>query len=244
MRGHLAAKPCALNTVRAVAVAGAVLISGIATAANAGTLTQVTSWGTLDPGCTFEHASCASDPAFTPSFGGYRAGGQVSWGNPLNPLAPFMFDTSAFTSISSIQLSVLVVGFWQEYTGNIDPTQLNLGPGGGVPNNGQIGDYLAIDGVPFAPFLGMTDGRDTATFDLTTALAPGPHTFTVVAYDDPPGPWDEGWAGVDVATLTVTGETAGSVPEPAAVALFACGLATLGSMRRRRAAIGQSRHDR
>jgi len=49
-----------------------------------------------------------------------------------------------------MQLQVVVVGFWIN-TGNIDKTK------------GQLGDFLAIDGVPFAPFLGMTDGRDTST---------------------------------------------------------------------------------
>src|SRR3974390_660632 len=108
-------------------VVAAVAASGIA--AGAVPLTQVTTWGTLDPGCTNEHASCAADPAFSPSTGGYRAGGAVSWGDPLNPSNPFMFDTSAFSSITSITLNVLVVGFYQGYPGNINPS---LGP---------VGDY-------------------------------------------------------------------------------------------------------
>ncbi len=186
-------------------------------AALASPLTSVTTWGTLDPGCTSEHATCATDPAFSPSSGGYRAGGSVSWGDPLNPASPFVFDTSAFGSISSITLEVLVVGFYPPYQGNIDSS-------GGQ----QIGNYLAIDGTPFAPFLNMTDGRDTRVFDLTGVLSPGSHTFSVVAYQ-PPGPNYEGWAGVDIAKLTVVGDTeVSAVPVPAAAPLLATGLGVLG----------------
>lgn len=196
-----------------------VMAIAIAGSASATTLTQVFNWGTLDPGCTSEHAVCANDYAFTPSdgvtYGGYRAGGSVSWS--------FNFDTSAFSSISGITMDVLVVGFWEGYTGNADP------------KNGQIGDYFALDGVPFAPFLGVTDGRDHGIFDLTTSLSPGPHTFSVVAFDDPPGPNYEGWAGVDVATLTVTGESANSpVPEPGTLLLLSTGLAGIAGAARRR----------
>jgi hypothetical protein len=62
-------------------------------------------------------------------------------------------------------MDVLVVGFFQGFTANIDPSR------------GQIGDYFAIDGVPFAPFLNVTDGRDHGIFGLTGNLTPGPHTF-------------------------------------------------------------------
>ena len=176
--------------------------------ARANSLTQVTTFGTLDPGCTFEMAVCANDFAFTPSdghtFGGYRIGGSVSWN--------FNFDPLAFTSISKITMDVLVVGFFQGFTANIDPAK------------GQIGDYFAIDGVPFAPFLNVTDHRDHGIFDLTTELSPGPHTFSVVAFDIPPGPNLEGWAGVDIATLTVTGESAGPVPESGTYEMLLIGM--------------------
>ncbi len=179
--------------------------------ASADSLTQVVTFGTIDPGCTFEHANCADDFAFTPSdghsFGGYRQGGSVSWN--------FNFNTSAFTSISKITMDVLVVGFFQGFTANIDPAK------------GQIGDYFASDGVPFAPFLNVTDGRDHGIFDLTTSLAAGPHTFSVVAFSEPPGPNLEGWAGVDIATLTVTGQSAGPVPESATNEMLLVGLGLL-----------------
>ncbi len=178
--------------------------------ARADSATQVITFGTLDPGCTFEHADCANDFAFTPSdghtFGGYRIGGNVSWN--------FNFDPSAFTSISKITMDVLVVGFFQDYTGNIDPAK------------GQIGDYFAIDGVPFAPFLNVTDHRDHGIFDLTTSLTPGPHTFSVVAFDFP-GPDIEGWAGVDIATLTIIGQSAGPVPEPGTCEMLLIGVGLL-----------------
>ncbi len=108
-------------------------------------------------------------------------------------------------------MDVLVVGFFQGFTANIDPAI------------GQIGDYFAIDGVPFAPFLDVTDGRDHGIFDLTTSLSAGPHTFSVVAFSDPPGPNLEGWAGVDIATLAVTG-----VSEPKLYDLLLAGLGLLG----------------
>ncbi len=190
--------------------------SGLSLAVNlpayAGPVTQVTHWGTVDPGCTNEWAACATDPAFTPPTGGYRAGGSVSWS--------FSFDRSGFSSVSSIQLDVLVVGFWGSYPGNIDAAA------------GQLGDYLAIDGAPFAPFLGMTDGRDLRTFSLSADLAAGPHTFSVVAYDDP---WRnyEGWAGVDYATLTVTGMAA-AIPEADTYSLLLAGLGLLAFITRRR----------
>jgi hypothetical protein len=190
----------------------AVIIVSIAAAvsASAAPLTQVTSWGTLDLGCTTEGASCADDYAFTPSdgatYGGYRAGGSVSWA--------FTFDPSAFASISSITMDVLVVGLWPGYTGNVDP------------NSGQIGDYFAIDDLPFAPFLGVTDGRDSGIFNLTASLSAGLHTFSVVAFDYPPGPNYEGWAGVDIATLTVTGEGS-AIPEPSTWLLLFTGLGSL-----------------
>ncbi len=179
--------------------------------ARADSFTEVVTFGTLDPGCTFEHADCANDFAFTPSdghaFGGYRIGGNVSW--------DFNFDPSAFTSISKITMDVLVVGFYQGFTANSDPAK------------GQIGDYFAIDGVPFAPFLNVTDHRDHGIFDLSTSLTPGPHTFSVVAFDIPPGPNLEGWAGVDIATLTITGQSAGPVPESGTYEMLLVGLGML-----------------
>jgi hypothetical protein len=141
----------------------------------------------------------------------------VSWG--------FDFDRSPFASITSISLDVLVVGFWGAYPGNIDPVA------------GQIGDYLAIDGLPYAPFRNMTDGRDLRTFALPTTFAAGPHTMSVVAYEPYASyNWYEGWAGVDYATLTVVGESdVVSIPEPASLMLLGAGLAGLGrSWRRRR----------
>ncbi len=176
-------------------------------------LTLTTTWGTLDPSCTNEWATCAADTAFTPSFGGYRAGGEVSWS--------FNFDPTPFASISNMQLDVLVVGFWQNYPGNINPA------------NGQLGDFLAIDGIPFSPFLGMDDGRDIGTFNLPL-LSAGNHTFEAVAYDNnvlwggPSTGWLEGWAGVDVATLTVTGTAASTVPEPTSFFLLGTGLSAIG----------------
>lgn len=181
---------------------------------NASPLTQVTEWGTIDPTCTWEHSACVADPAFDPSFGGYRAGGSVSW--------DFTFDPSSFSSISSIQLEVIVVGFVNYYPGNIDPSM------------GQLGNYLAIDDIPFAPFLQMTDGRDTRLIDLTAhGLTPGYHKFTVVAYSDPNAKY-EGWAGVDYSKLTVTGDTGGSapVPEPSTMLLLGLGLMGLAGVRR------------
>ena len=201
-------------------------------------LTISTTWGTPDPNCNNEWAQCAPDPAFTntPPVSQsnlaqgfqYLAGGEVSW--------TFNFDPSPFASISGMQLQVVVVGFWDKYPGNIDKTK------------GQLGDFLAIDGVPFAPFLGMTDGRDTATFTLPL-LSAGLHTFEVVAYDcnnpalgttfnpDPNDPnawgWLEGWAGVDVATLTVTGTSATSVPEPTTMLLLGLGLIGVAEIRRK-----------
>ena len=207
----------------ALGTAFAFSILSFGTSAQAVPITQITTWGTLDPACTFEQASCASDPAFDPSLGGYRAGGSVSWGDPLNPSNPFVFDTSAFSSISSIVIEIIVVGFLDAYQGNIDPS-------GGQ----QIGNYFAIDGTPFAPFLDMTDHRDTRSFDLTGVLLAGDHTFSVVAYINPPGPNYEGWAGVDIATLTVTGESVEAVPLPAALPLFAAGLSAMGFMSWRR----------
>ena len=159
------------------------------------------------------------DTAFNPSTGGYRAGGSVSWGDPLNPINPFVFDTSAFASITSIKLDVLVVGFL--YNGKIT-----------LP--GELGNYLAIDSTPFAPFVGVTDHRDMNSFDLTSVLLPGSHFFRVTAFSY------EGWAGVDIATLTVTGDNGvNPVPLPPALALFAGGLSALGLLgwrRKRKAA--------
>jgi hypothetical protein len=225
-------------TTRTVAIFGSLLpwlsatlllVAVSASASVAATITSVTEWGTLNPTCTTEGSSCSVDPAFNPSTGGYRAGGSVSWGDPANPLNQFVFDTSAFSSITSIALEVLVVGFYTEYQGNIDPSA------------GQTGNYLAINGTPIAPFLGMTDGRDTRTFDLTTILADGLYTFSVVAYTEgPSGNKHEGWAGVDFARLTVIGESSVSaVPVPAALPLLASGMGALGMIgwrRKRRAA--------
>jgi len=189
---------------RMVLMAAALGLSAIAATVQAAPLSQITEWGTLDPSCTGEGVTCAADPAFTPSFGGYRAGGSVSWG--------FTFDPSAFASISSLELEVLVVGFYFE--GNASPPA-------------PLGNYLAIDAVPFAPFLNVTDHRDTRTFTLPV-LSAGPHTFSVVAFSN------EGWAGVDFARLTVTGEsTAQGVPEPATLVLLGLGLAGLGFSRRK-----------
>jgi len=111
-------------------------------------------------------------------------------------------------------MDVLVVGLFPRYTGNVDS------------NSGQIGNYFAIDGVPFAPLLGVTDGRDSGIFDLTASLSVGPHTFSVVAFDRPPGPNYEGWAGVDIATLTVTGEDS-AIPEASTWLLLFTGLGSL-----------------
>jgi hypothetical protein len=115
--------------------------------------------------------------------GSYRAGGHVDW--------DFTFDGSAFSSVRKMTLEIVIVGM--------------LG-GGNIDTSGskQIGNYLAIDGVPFFPITASTDSRDTHVIPIPT-LSPGAHVFSVWAYDSPPGPLDEGWAGVDYAKLTVDG---------------------------------------
>ena len=75
--------------------------------------------------------------------------------------------------------------------------------------------------------MNVTDHRDHGTFDLTTSLTPGPHTFSAVAFDIPPGPNLEGWAGVDIATLSITGKSAGPVPEPGTYEMLLVGLGML-----------------
>ncbi len=147
---------------------------------------RIIEWGTIDPKCTSEQAPCIDQPAFTPSKGGYRAGGHVAWS--------FSLVTSDFSSISSMQLQVTAIGLWGAYPGNIDPS------------HGQLGNYLAIDGVPYTPFLNTTDGRDTRIFNIPI-LSAGQHTFAVFAYE-PPGPDYDGWAGIDYAKLTITGLSA------------------------------------
>ncbi len=193
---------------RPIATALVAAFAAAAGLADAAPLTQTTNWGTLDPGCVSEGAACASDSAFSPATGGYRAGGQVAWS--------IDFDKSAFGSISSIQMEVLVVGLL--FDGSI----------GANPGN-----YFALDGVPIGAFTGVTDHRDTQTFGLPVNLAPGAHTFSVVAYGY------EGWAGVDVATLTVSGDSDApggpGVPEPGTAALIAAAAAGL-ALRRRAAA--------
>ncbi|HEX2731270.1 MAG TPA: hypothetical protein VHM70_06690 [Polyangiaceae bacterium] len=159
-------------------------------------LTQTFEFGVPDPGCASEGASCAQDvlpgtssvegSVFVNVFnGGYRAGGHVSW--------DFSFDDSLFASVTSMTMSVTIVGFLGAYLGNIDA------------DAGQIGNYFAIDDVPVEPILDNSDARDTHVFAIPI-LSPGAHTFSVWAYDQPPGPNYEGWGGVDMATLTVQGK--------------------------------------
>lgn len=194
--------------------------------AAAALLTQVTGWGTLNTACTNENdAACIDDSAFTYAGGGTNQGtgakywgGQISWG--------FNFDPTPFSSINAITLEFTIIGFWDGYPGNIDAAQ------------GQTGDYFAIDGNPIHALTG-TDGRDDFSFGISPAsLSAGAHTFSVVAYT---GDWqvskNEGWAGVDVARLTVNGESqaTSTVPSPATLPLMSLGLVALGfSLRRRR----------
>ena len=56
----------------------------------------------------------------------------------------------------------------------------------------------------------------------------------MVAFGDPPGPNLEGWAGVDIATMTITGESATAVPEPKPYDILLVGLALVGFAARRR----------
>ena len=145
-------------------VAGA-LACAIPATLNASPITSVITFGQINLNCTGEmDADCQAQDllpgpqsitdsghgvnnVFTNIFnGGYRPGGGVIW--------DFDFDAADFDSISAMTLQVDVVGLVECYPGNIDPQQ------------GQIGNYLAIDGVPFAPFVGNTDGRDSHTFAI------------------------------------------------------------------------------
>lgn len=215
------------NAARAV-LAAAVLIVSDATPILAAPITINYDFGVIDLACTSEGAACPQDilpgtssavgNVYTNIFnGGYRAGGRVDW--------DFTFDTSPFASISAITMQIDVVGLWGAYPGNI-------GPGG------QLGNFFAIDGVPLVPFLLNTDGRDSHLFAIPS-LSAGAHVFTVQVYDPAfsPGPFFEGWGGVDFARLSVTGETAAAVPEPASLLLVASALAGLCGTRFRRKSV-------
>lgn len=178
---------------------------------------QTVQFGSIDPACTHEGAPCQADAAFTPGFGGYRAGGSVSWSYHFSPPAD---------PVTSIYMDVLVVGLFGSYPGNIDP------------NAGQLGNYFALNGTPFFAFTQNTDGRDLYSIQLPGLVA-GLNTFSVVAYSSSQGPRHEGWAGVDYAVLTInTAAAAPTVPEPMTMILLGTGLAGIGVLRARRRSTG------
>jgi len=208
----------------AMGVVAFILSAGLSSAAP---ITVVYDFGVVNGTCTTESAACPQDilagttpsvvgSVFTNVFnGGYRAGGRVAW--------DVLFDASPFAAITSMTLRVDVIGLYSQYPGNIDPSA------------GQLGNYLAIDGVRVEPFLFNTDGLDSYVFSIPI-LSAGPHQFSVWAYDRSTGQNHEGWGGVDFARLTVEGDSTGAaqVPEHASLALFGTVVVGLVGAARRR----------